>query len=185
MPTPPKTSHSALIQEAQAIIEEHGLDALTMSRLAKRAGIKGPSLYKHFADREALLGAVEVALFEELRARIVEVSETEPFIALRKMAHDFRDFAHKRPRCYALLYTLRSLESSRAVEVRQRALEPAMVYLVPAFGKEAFLRARAIVAFLHGFLSMETAGAFRLGEDLDSAFELGLDLVLADPETRT
>lgn len=150
-----------------------------MSSLAKRVGIRGPSLYKHFADREALLAAVEAGIFLELRERLRQIHERDNMVALRAMAHEFRKFAKQRPKAYALLYSIRSLEDSMAVDVRQRALEPAMDHLVPLYGTESLLRARVMVSFLHGFLSMETAGAFRLGESLDEAFEAGLKVILA------
>ena len=39
--------------------------------------------------------------------------------------------------------------------------------------------ARTIVAWAHGFVTMELAGAFRLGGDLDAAYTFGIDAILA------
>jgi hypothetical protein len=36
-----------------------------------------------------------------------------------------------------------------------------------------------MTAFCHGFVSMELAGAFRLGGDIDHAFAEGIETVLA------
>lgn len=41
--------------------------------------------------------------------------------------------------------------------------------------EHALERARLFVAWAHGFVSMELAGAFRLGGDVDAAFEYGID----------
>jgi hypothetical protein len=44
---------------------------------------------------------------------------------------------------------------------------------------QALEAARLIVAWAHGFISMELAGAFRLGGDVDQAWDFGLDSILA------
>jgi len=43
---------------------------------------------------------------------------------------------------------------------------------------EALPLARTIVAWAHGFVSMEQAGAFRLGGDLEVAYATGLEVIL-------
>ena len=43
---------------------------------------------------------------------------------------------------------------------------------------DALPAARTIVAWTHGFISMELAGAFRLGGDVEQAWEFGLDRIL-------
>jgi hypothetical protein len=45
--------------------------------------------------------------------------------------------------------------------------------------QHALLAARTIVAWAHGFITMELTGAFRLGGDLEQAWSYGLDQVLA------
>jgi hypothetical protein len=47
--------------------------------------------------------------------------------------------------------------------------------------------ARTLVSWAHGFASMELAGGFRLGGDLDAAYEFGIESILAGvsgPATR-
>jgi hypothetical protein len=42
----------------------------------------------------------------------------------------------------------------------------------------AFAAARVLVPFLHGFISMELANAFRLGKGVSLAFEKGVSTIL-------
>lgn len=56
--------HNALIV-ALRIIDEEGLDALSIRRLATELGVNGASLYHHFRSKEEILtGVVELALAE-------------------------------------------------------------------------------------------------------------------------
>lgn len=54
-----------LIAVAWALVRSEGADALTLGRLAERAGVTKPVVYSHFASRAALLAA----LFEEYDER--------------------------------------------------------------------------------------------------------------------
>lgn len=54
-----------LLDAAWALVREEGTDALTLGRLAERAGVTKPVAYDHFGTRDGLL----VALYEEFDAR--------------------------------------------------------------------------------------------------------------------
>lgn len=69
---------SALLGVAAEVVAEEGLASLTMDRVAARAGVSRPLVYKHFENREQLLVEVfksELARFDELLARAVEAAE--------------------------------------------------------------------------------------------------------------
>ena len=52
---------------ALRIIDEEGLDALSLPRLARDIGVRAPSLYHHFADKSAILAAVSRAIVAEIK----------------------------------------------------------------------------------------------------------------------
>ena len=49
--------HGAILETTAALVDEHGLLSLTMSRIAEETGIGRATLYKYFPDVEAILVA--------------------------------------------------------------------------------------------------------------------------------
>jgi AcrR family transcriptional regulator len=47
--------HDAVVDAAAALVAEHGLTSVSMSKVAERTGIGRATLYKHFPDVEAIL----------------------------------------------------------------------------------------------------------------------------------
>lgn len=58
-----KTTAELIVQEARAIVEERGENALRVSEVAERCGVAVGLLYHYFADREAIIAAVRADQF--------------------------------------------------------------------------------------------------------------------------
>lgn len=177
MPAIAKTSDEEILRAARRIVDESGAAALSMQLVADTVGVRAPSLYKRFADRDALLDAVAERAIEELAERIAGAASAEGPAdrALVAMGRAYRTFAKRSPGLYALLFTDRR-EAKSLLLPRQLAVRPvleALERLAP--GTDPLLAARMLTAFLHGFVSMENAGAFRLGGNVGDAFTFGLD----------
>ncbi len=180
-PAPARTSRDAILSAARALLEEGGLDAVTMAAVGDRVGVRGPSLYKHVPNRAALIRAIAEAVTEDLgRALRQAVATGDPQTDLRAAALAYRAFVHANPNGYGLLFTNVAPElqpDPAAVAETGRPLVEAMVSVV---GPDASLAAaRTVAAWAHGFVSMELAGAFRLGGDLDDAYAAGIESILA------
>ncbi|RKH05899.1 TetR/AcrR family transcriptional regulator [Corallococcus praedator] len=69
----------ALVDAAVALISEEGFGALTLREVARRAGVTHAAPYRHFTDKEALLGAVALegfrAMAREMRERMDRAPE--------------------------------------------------------------------------------------------------------------
>lgn len=185
MPTPAKTSATVIIAAARDLIAGHGLDTLTMQSVAGRVGVQCPSLYKHFADRAALLNAIELTVVADLEQAIAKATATkkDDKEALRAIGTAYRRFARDSPAEYRLLFRCPSADSDAA---RHRALQPALQRLESNLGDAALavVRARVLSSFLHGFVSMEAAGAFGSGRDVSEAFDAGVNLCLKKPKLK-
>jgi AcrR family transcriptional regulator len=182
LPTPAKTSHGAIVGIARSLVETGGAEALTVAAVAQAAGVKAPSLYKHFAGRAALLKAVEIAILHELEAAIrVGTTGRTPQQRLRTMAATYRAFAVEQPFRYGLIYSRNAFDDPEIAAACLFSAKPLFEELQAAgVAKDRILPlSRTLTAFLHGFVSMEIVKAFRLGGDIDEAFEDGLDTLLA------
>jgi AcrR family transcriptional regulator len=156
-----------IVVAARELLEEHGVEALTMRRLAERLGIRAPSLYKHLPDKAALEVAVVATGLEDLAAALEEArhAAVEPTAAL---AAAYRAFALTHPHLY-LLMTNRPLPREQLpAGVEDRAATP-VLWVV---GNPA--RARAFWAFAHGMVVLELAGRFPPNVDLDTAWQAGI-----------
>jgi AcrR family transcriptional regulator len=92
---------------AAALLEETGSeDAVTLRAVARRVGITAPSIYAHFADRNAILDAVVGQAFGELLAAVERAAhrERDPFARLRAICAAYVAFADERPHRYRVLF---------------------------------------------------------------------------------
>jgi AcrR family transcriptional regulator len=169
MPTPDRTSLPAIVDAARTLLEEGGPAGVTMQAVAGRVGVKAPSLYKRVRDRDALLGLVAEASADDIAARMAGISD------LAGLARAFRDFARERPEAFRLMFTT-AIDAAAAA----RTSAPVLAAAQAAVGEEHALdAARLLTAWATGFSSMELAGAFQLGGDVDAAFDYGLARIIA------
>ena len=61
----------ALLQAAVRTLQKQGLDALTLRAVGEELGVSRSALYRHFADKSALLTAVASEGFRMLRSELV------------------------------------------------------------------------------------------------------------------
>lgn len=181
-PARARTSQAAIIAASRDLLEEGGLDAVSMAAVAGRVGVRAPSLYKHFADRDALLRTVatDVAVdLGQVMARAAATSGADPSVRLPALAAAYRAFARAKPRAAALLFAGVTDSAVPDQEASVEAARPVLEVAAAIVGPErALAAARVVVAFAHGFTSMESAGAFRFGGDVDEAYQLGIETLL-------
>ena len=181
-PAPARTSRAAIIAAARALLEAGGLDSVSMAAVAERVGVRPPSLYKHFDDRGRLLAAVATDVALDLGAVLAAAAEgsgVEPSTRLRAIAIAYRAFALATPRGTALLFAGVAPGSEPSLESQVEAARPVLELAESIVGRaDSLSAARAVTAFAHGFTSMEAAGAFRLGGDVEEAYRLGISVLV-------
>lgn len=67
-----------ILQAVNGLLAQKGYDAMTVDEVASAVGLTKPSLYKHFASKEALAGAALVRLLDQTLATIAAQPDTLP-----------------------------------------------------------------------------------------------------------
>lgn len=186
MPSPERTSLAAIVSAGRDILESAGLGGLTMQAVAQRVGVRAPSLYKRVRNRDELVALIAEATVRELGGRLDAAAadpSVDPRRALRQLAHAARAFAHERPAGFRLIFA-----PGAEVRLDVDALAAASAAVLRVAGdlageQHALDAARTVTAWTNGFVSMELSGAFRLGGEVDRAFEFGVTC-LADAVSR-
>ena len=157
-----------IVTAAREVLESEGLAALTMRNVAARLGIRAPSLYKHFPDKDALEAAIISDGFVEMAEKF-EGAGDGGAASLVDLAAAYRTFARAHPHLYRLMTDQELRRDLLAPGVEDRAALP--VYL--AAGEDAD-RARAAWALAHGMTMLELTGRFPPGADVEAAWDTGL-----------
>jgi len=96
-----------LIQAAEQVLQQEGVAALSVRRVAREVGVVPSAVYNHFENREALLTAVAADGYRQLEAlasELVSLGE-EPEQVLHKLARRFLRFAARQPNLYRLMFS--------------------------------------------------------------------------------
>lgn len=75
-----------IVRAAADILDEGGVEAMTMRRLAERIGFTAPVIYEHFAGKEDVLAAVVDDALGEL-ARVTEAAQVDVADPFTESAH--------------------------------------------------------------------------------------------------
>jgi len=178
MPAAARTTLDEIIAAGRDIVESGGTGALTMQAVADRVGVRAPSLYKRVRDRDELLAMVAAATVEDLgdRQALLALRPGEDAReVLMRLVRALRAFAHERPRGYGLIFGPLPGDARPSLDRLARSIAPVLEVCAALVGEQHALdAARTVTAWANGFLTMELAGAFQLGPDLDRAFQYGL-----------
>jgi AcrR family transcriptional regulator len=177
----------AVVEAAAAVADKDGLEAVTLARLAADLGVRPPSLYKHVDGLDAIRRALAVKGVTEANRRIQQATigkaRDEAMFAL---AHAYWQFARDRPGLYAA-----SLRAARPGEKDVAAAGEALLGTVLSVlsgygvkGDDALHATRGLRAIIHGFVSLDAAGGFRLKLNLNESFDRLLSAFAKDLAAR-
>ncbi|MFF5988844.1 TetR/AcrR family transcriptional regulator [Prauserella flavalba] len=93
-----------LIASATALLADEGVEAVTLRRIAREAGVSHGAPLRHFTGRTALLSAVATTGFAELRERGERIPGASPRERLLAMCRSYIEFALANPAMFELMF---------------------------------------------------------------------------------
>ena len=167
-------SRDSTLRAALEIIDEDGVEGLSMRRLGRALGRDPMSLYRHTATKAELLDSVAEAVLAELS---VDTTDGDWAAQLRTVARQFRGLALAHPNVVPLLVT-RPLATPIAMRPlgTLRPLEAILELLVRAgFSEvEALHVYRSFYGFIQGHVLNELQELVENHEETDDLLRLGL-----------
>ena len=94
---------SALIKIGKGILNDEGIEALTLRRVAREAGVSAAAPYRHFKDKQAVLAAISETGFRELCLSIENANEGKPG-DLDAAGRAYLAFSQENPETYRLMF---------------------------------------------------------------------------------
>ena len=178
MPYPAQTDRTTIVHTARTLIEQDGVDQLSLARLAAVLGIKAPSLYRHVPSKTALLQAVVTLTFQQLfeaYTMALDAGGDTPEEQLLAILRAHRAFAHANPQTYVLAFTTTVPEQRADEAMLARIALPIQQLMAALSGPAQSLAAlRGALALVHGFVMLELNQQLRRGGDLDAAFNAAI-----------
>ncbi|MDH4113506.1 MAG: TetR/AcrR family transcriptional regulator C-terminal domain-containing protein [Actinomycetota bacterium] len=180
-----RLTRDRVVEAALRIMDEEGLDAVTMRRVAREVGVEAMSLYHHVRDKEDLLDAICARVMQEFRFP----EEDRPWIEVaRDGAREWRRVLRDHPNVMAVwadrqrpmtdLEALMPMEFALRVIGRAGIDERASVQVFNVIG-----------GYIMGVVMMEVGAMFSAGTTRDQRVDLhgklgGADILAMLPADR-
>jgi AcrR family transcriptional regulator len=158
----PRLLSAEEILKSAAHLVEHGDPAgLSLRGVAANLGVKAPSLYRYFPDKQALEVAVAEVILNTMLIEFRAASATsDPEARFRRIMNLYLRFARERFPLYE--FVMQHSHPERYASGAGKAVWDLMVDAASAVSGQPDDTAAAVAtwAFLHGYATLEHSGAF-------------------------
>ncbi|MEE1940964.1 TetR/AcrR family transcriptional regulator [Streptomyces sp. TRM 70361] len=164
-----------MVAAGAALADEVGHAQLTMGLLAERLGVRTPSLYKHVGGQEDLNRRIAaLALGEAADSVGGAVQGYAGRDALAAAARAFRAFVLAHPGRYAATIGVEPSGPDDPLATAGRRLLDAFTAVLRGYDigeSDTDHALRMLRSLCHGFATLQAAGGFQWGTDIDESFE--------------
>ena len=159
-----------ILSAAKAVLEREGVDRLTIRKVAERANLSPMALYRHFADKDALLNALMEDGIAAWTSIVRGIRARDPLDWLLALGEAHLDFALAQPHRYDAAFFLPAPAARRFPDDFAAGRSPAIAMAMERIDQAkadgrlcdqpALEIALTLVAAGHGLVSMYRANRF-------------------------
>ncbi|HLY06546.1 MAG TPA: TetR/AcrR family transcriptional regulator [Rhizomicrobium sp.] len=159
-----------IFSAARAILDREGIEGLTVRKVAARAGVSPMAMYRHFADKDALLNALMgdgLAAWEKI---VRAIRAEDPMEWLEAVLEAFLNFALAQPHRFDAAFFLPAPKARRYPDDFVAGRSPVVAMIIARIdqaksdgrlsGAPAVDIALALASLGQGLVSMQRANRF-------------------------
>ncbi|OKH82545.1 transcriptional regulator [Mycobacterium sp. SWH-M3] len=172
----------ALLDDAAALLDAGGPDAVTLREVGARSGVSRGAPYRHFTNKESLLTAVAAEGWERIGDQMHTLrtdSAASPVDTLRAALLVLITVSREQPHLYRLMFSAPEGDPTAVVRAAQRGCDEFSAIVAVVVGEQ---RAQSCSAILltgaHGAAGLETSGLLHTDKWHTTADEL-IDALIA------
>jgi len=173
-------STDAVVDVALALVDEKGIEALSLAAIADRAGVAAPSLYKHVGSLADLRTLLALRILRQVAGVFAEVvMGRSGDDAVEALMRAYRAYVLANPGRYTLIPP-DSLGQELLVDAG-RELMAVFFAVLRGYGLDDIAATHAIRrlrATVHGFAALESGGGFGLPEDIETTYDSVITMYL-------
>ena len=179
----PMTRHR-ILAAARAVLDRDGVPGLTVRKVAARAKLSPMAMYRHFADKSALLDALMddgLAAWDEIASSL---TARHPIAWLQELTEAFLDFALTKPHRFDAAFFLPAPNARRFPDDFAAGRSPVMAMVILRIdqaksdgwlgNKPALEVALSLAALAQGLVSMHRGNRFSSEEQFKTIFRTAL-----------
>lgn len=168
-----------VVAVAAELIDEIGVESITLKEVSERLGIRSPSLYNHIGGLPELKEKVSRFAMGLLRDSLVRATMGRNGIdALKEMGRAYIQFAREHTGLYEMMQWMNIAADVESGSLFFEVVQ--LVYKIAAdFGVselEASHIIRTVRSLAHGFASIESHDGFSHPSSVESSYEYALDM---------
>ena len=171
-----------LLDEAAALLDRGGPEAVTLREVGARAGVSRGAPYRHFCDKQSLLTAVAAEGWERLADHVHALQDDPQLLPdgrMRAALTRIITVSRQQPYLYQLMFTAPEGDPTAVARAAQRTCDEFVAIAATVVGEQDAARhAAVLLTGVHGAAGLESSGLLSTDKWHTTAEEL-IDTLLA------